>query len=87
MHSLLGSSAGGMSRSRSLLEKNNFVHGAQAINHIFTDSGIFGLTVEGPGSHSQELMSVVTEELNGLKHHIDDAELSRAKNILKMSVL
>lgn len=32
-------------------------------------------------------MSVLTEELNNLKNPIDEVELNRAKNILKMNVL
>jgi len=32
-------------------------------------------------------MSVLTEELNGLKNPIDETELNRAKNILKMNIL
>lgn len=45
------------------------------------------MTIEGPGSHSQELMMVLLEELNRLKEPISDQELARAKNILKMNVL
>lgn len=70
-----------------LLSKHNFVDGASALNSHFTDSGLFGMTIEGPGSHAQELMSLVVEELNQLKNPIDEVELNRAKNILKMNVL
>jgi len=45
------------------------------------------MTIEGPGSHSQELMSLVTETLSDLKNPIDEIELNRAKNVLKMNVL
>lgn len=70
-----------------LMQKHNFVDGASALNNHFSDSGLFGMSIEGPGSHSQELMSVLTEELNNLKNPIDEVELNRAKNILKMNVL
>ena len=70
-----------------LMQKHNFVDGASAINSHFSDSGLFGMTIEGPGSHSQELMSLLVEELNALKNPIDETELNRAKNILKMNVL
>jgi processing peptidase subunit alpha len=70
-----------------LMQKYNFVDGASAVNSHFSDSGLFGMTIEGPGSHSQELMSVLVEELNNLKNSIDDVELNRAKNILKMNIL
>ena len=70
-----------------LMQKHSFVDGASAINSHFTDSGLFGMTIEGPGSHSQELMSLLLEELNRLREPIDEVELNRAKNILKMNVL
>ena len=70
-----------------LMQKHNFVDGASALNSHFSDSGLFGMTIEGPGSHSKELMSLVTDELNALKAPIDEVELNRAKNILKMNVL
>merc|ERR1719446_1631840 len=70
-----------------MMQKNPFVDGASALNHHFTDSGLFGITVEGSGSHSQDLMNLAIEELNGLKEPIDEVELNRAKNILKMNIL
>ena len=70
-----------------LMQKNNFVDGASAINSHFSDSGLFGITIEGSGSHSQELMNLAIEELANLKAPIDDVELNRAKNILKMNVV
>lgn len=96
MNQLLGSatafSTGGPgkgmhSRTTQLMQKHSFVDSASAVNSHFSDSGLFGLTVEGPGSHSKELMSVLTDELNRLKTHIDETELNRAKNILKMNIL
>lgn len=70
-----------------LMQQHDFIDSASSINNHFTDSGMFGITVEGPGSHSAELMSVALEELNRLKEPIPDVELARAKNILKMNVL
>jgi len=70
-----------------MMQRHTFIDGASALNHHFSDSGLFGMTIEGPGSHSQELMSVLTEELNNLKNPIDEVELNRAKNVLKMNVL
>jgi processing peptidase subunit beta len=69
------------------MQKNNFVDSASAINSHFSDSGLFGLQIEGPGSHSAELMNVLVEELNQLREPIPEQELARAKNILKMNVL
>lgn len=70
-----------------LMQKNPYVDGASGIVHHFTDTGLFGITIEGSGSHSQDLMSLCVEELNALKEPIDEVELNRAKNILKMNVL
>merc|ERR1719199_1436660 len=79
MNQLLGASP--------VMQSNNFVDGTSPVNVNFSDSGLFGLTIEGPGSHSQELMTTVTEELNSLRTTIDDAALNRAKNNLKMNIL
>uniref|UniRef100_A0A7S3JFI2 Peptidase M16 C-terminal domain-containing protein n=1 Tax=Euplotes harpa TaxID=151035 RepID=A0A7S3JFI2_9SPIT len=68
-------------------QAHSFVDRAYVTNSHFTDSGIFGLTVQGPGSHSTDLMSVVLEELNELRSGISDEELVMAKNRLKMSIL
>lgn len=45
------------------------------------------MNIEGPGSHSADLLSVMLEEMNRLREPIPDAELNRAKNILKMNIL
>jgi predicted Zn-dependent peptidase len=97
MNTLIGSatafSSGGPGKGMycraitNMMQKNDFVDSASCINSHFTDSGLFGMTIEGPGSHSQELMSVLLEEMNRLKEPIPDQELARAKNILKMNVL
>lgn len=70
-----------------MMQQHAFLNSASAINSHFTDSGLFGMTVEGPASHSAELLSVMVEELNRLREPIPDAELNRAKNILKMNIL
>lgn len=94
--SLLGSTdalsrgrAGNGTLARSIThlgQEHSFVDRAYVTNAHFSDSGIFGLTVEGPGSHSQEIMEVLLEELNELRDHITDEELVRAKNRLKMNI-
>lgn len=97
MNTLLGSatafSSGGPGKGMysrtvtNLMQGHNFVDSASAINTHFTDSGLFGLQIEGPGSHSSELMSALLEELNSLREPIPETELNRAKNILKMNIL
>jgi len=70
-----------------MMQQNDFVDSATTINSHFTDSGLFGIQVEGPGSHSAELLGVAMEELAKLREPIQDHELNRAKNILKMNVM
>ena len=70
-----------------LMQQYDFVDSAACINSHFTDSGLFGMQIEGPGSHSAELMQVMLQELHRLREPIPDQELARAKNILKMNVL
>ena len=64
-----------------------FVDEVQSFNNNFSDSGLFGITVEGAGSHSQDLLKVTMEELSSLKDRISDEELAKAKNKLKMNIL
>lgn len=97
MNTLIGSatafSSGGPGKGMycravtNMMQRNDFVDSASCINSHFTDSGLFGIQVEGPGSHSADLLNVAVDELNRLKEPISDVELNRAKNILKMNVL
>jgi len=97
MNTLIGSatsfSSGGPGKGMycraitNLMQRHNFVDSASSLNNHFTDSGLFGMSIEGPGSHSQDLMAVLLDELNRLKEPIPDEELTRAKNILKMNIL
>ena len=70
-----------------LMQQYDFVDSASCINSHFTDSGLFGINIQGPGSHSADLLNVAVEELAKLKEPIHEMELNRAKNILKMNVL
>lgn len=88
MSELLGDSNTPHSRAHSnVASRNNFVDAARAINHHFTDTGLFGFQIQGAGTNSADLCSVLLEELNGLKDTISDEELNRAKNNLKMSLI
>ena len=97
MNTLLGSatafSAGGPGKGMycraitNLMGRYGFIEGASAISSHFTDSGLFGLNIQGPSSHAVELMYVTVDELNKLKNKISDEELNRSKNILKMNIL
>jgi mitochondrial-processing peptidase subunit alpha len=39
-----------------LMQRYAFVDGAGALNHVFSDSGLFGMNIEGPASHSKDLL-------------------------------
>ena len=69
------------------MQQFNFVDSASSINSHFTDSGLFGINVTGPGAHSADLLYAAREILHGLRQNISEVELNRAKNILKMQVL
>ncbi len=87
MNTLIGNSAQGKNRAYNLVKNSNFVDSVQSINNHFSDSGLFGITIEGAGSHSSDLLNVGIEELSKLKDRISDEELARAKNVLKMNIL
>jgi hypothetical protein len=49
------------SRNGALAGSLNCVDGASSLNTSYSDSGLFGMSIEGAGSHSQELMSHLTD--------------------------
>jgi len=55
------------SRAVNLMKKNTFINSVSGINNHFTDSGLFGLNIQGAGSHSHDLMNIGLEELSRLK--------------------
>lgn len=69
------------------MQRYAFVESAGAINSIFSDSGMFGMMIEGPSQHGRDLMFLALQELHLLREPIPDEELSRARNILKMNIL
>ena len=87
MNTLLGNSSEGKNRAYNVTKQNNFVDHVQSLNHHFSDNGIFGIQIQGAGSHSQDLLSVALEELSNLRNKVGDEELARAKTKLKMQVL
>lgn len=91
MDELVGSahafSAGNSGRAHDAVKANGFLDGIDAINSNFTDSGLFGIKVQGAGSHSQDLFQVAMSTLDGLRQPVDEVELARAKNALKMNFL
>jgi len=88
MNTLIGNSDQSLrNRAHARVRNTNYVDSVQSINNHFSDNGLFGISVTGAGSHSQELLSVALEELSNLRNTVSDAELARAKNSTKMNVL
>jgi predicted Zn-dependent peptidase len=97
LNTLLGSSSsfstGGPGKgmhartTKNLLNKLHYVDSANAINFNFSDSGLFGLSVNGPSSNSNDLLNALVGELKGLTDKIDGQEIERAKNITKSNIL
>jgi predicted Zn-dependent peptidase len=91
MDELVGSaqafSAGNFGRAHEAVKNNGFLDGCDAINSNFTDTGLFGIKVNGAGSHSQDLFQVAMTMLDSMRNPIDEVELARAKNALKMNFL
>ena len=91
MDELIGSaqafSSGNFGRSHEAVKNNGFLDGCDAINSSFTDTGLFGIKVNGAGSHSQDLFQVAMTMLVSMRNPIDEVELARAKNALKMNFL
>ncbi len=70
-----------------LMQRHNFIESASSINTHFGDTGLFGLSLNGPGKNVKDLTLVGLEELHKLRIKISDEELNRAKNILKINIL
>ena len=70
-----------------LMRDNDFVDSSSAINSHFTDSGLFGMSIEGPGSHSAELLSTMLEQLNSLREPIPDGQLAKVLSTPRYSSL
>ena len=68
-------------------KKHTFVDRAHGFSNHFSDNGIFGMSIEGAGSHSSQLLGLTLETLNGLKNKVSDEDLSLVKNQLKMNIL
>jgi len=91
MDELIGSahafSSGNSGRAHDAVKANGFLDGIDAINSNFTDTGLFGIKVNGAGSHSQDLFQVAMSALDSLRQPIGEVELACAKNALKMNFL
>ncbi|CDW73099.1 peptidase m16 inactive domain containing protein [Stylonychia lemnae] len=70
-----------------MMQKYEMIIEAGAINNHYADSGLFGLSITGNSIQYETLLRVICEEMQNLSKPIQDIELLRAKNILKMNVL
>lgn len=70
-----------------LMQRHSFIESANSINSHFGDTGLFGLSLNGPGQNVKSLALVGLEEMHKLRLKITDEELNRAKNILKINIL
>ncbi|OAD75332.1 hypothetical protein PHYBLDRAFT_123845 [Phycomyces blakesleeanus NRRL 1555(-)] len=76
-----------------VLNQHYWVESCQAFNHCYTDSGLFGIAGSCRPEYTNALVEVMCRELDsigrsdGNNQRVTDAELSRAKNQLKSSLL
>ena len=91
MNQILGSakafSKENSGRASGVIQSNEFVDSFHGVNSHFSDTGLFGVSVEGAGSHSADLLKVAIDQLDRLRQPINEQELARAKNALKMNFL
>lgn len=72
---------------RDILRSKYYISTCESVNAHFTDSGLFGFNFTGNSSHGKQMVEDMINTFNGFRVKIEDAELSRAKNILKRSIL
>ena len=70
-----------------LMQKYAFIDSANSKNLVFTDSGLFGMSITGSADHTKDILYLCLQELHRLREKINDVELERAKSILKMNIL
>lgn len=97
LHTLMGGggsfSAGGPGKGmysrlyRNVLNRYEWVQSATAFNTAYSDSGLFGIVAQSDPAHAGDLVAVMCRELAGMATTIDDADLARAKNQTRSSVL
>jgi processing peptidase subunit alpha len=64
-----------------------WVLSAKCDAHLYNDAGLFALSGTTEASQAESLVAVLIEELQSLTGSYSDAEVSRAKNMLKGQVL
>jgi len=72
--------------SQNVLSKQG-VSSVQAVHHNYSDGGIFAVIGKVSRDQTQDFVKSVTQEYHSLTSNIPEAEITRAKNALKTSVL
>lgn len=71
MNQLLGSAKAfnksNSGRASEVIRSNEFVDSFHGVNSHFSDTGIFGVNIEGAGSHSADLLKVALNQLDKLR--------------------
>jgi processing peptidase subunit alpha len=72
---------------RNVLAQYGEVKTCVAFNHMYRDSGLFGIFTSATGASAEQLTGVALRELDLVAKGVSDEALSRAKNQLKGQVL
>lgn len=60
---------------KNLMWQYNFVESAGGFNSHFTDTGLFGINLQGPSSKARDLTYLAMTEMHRLREKIPDEEL------------
>jgi len=72
---------------QNILNRFPFVASANVFNSFYNTTGVFGLYGAAPATEMGSLVAGLVDEAKKMKGAISDVELSRAKNMLKASLL
>ncbi|XP_018019115.1 mitochondrial-processing peptidase subunit alpha-like, partial [Hyalella azteca] len=70
-----------------VLNKHHWIHNAVAVNHAYSDCGLFCILASAHPSHLHDLTGVLTRELVAMSNAVTTDELQRAKTQLQSMVL
>lgn len=75
-----------------VLNQHGFVESCVAFNHSYTDSGLFGISASCLPGHTSAMLDIMCQQLHALTldrgfSRLQDAEVQRAKNQLRSSLL
>ncbi|KAK9811331.1 hypothetical protein WJX72_002016 [[Myrmecia] bisecta] len=70
-----------------VLNQHGWMHNCTAFNSLYNDTGIVGIFATAQSSHADEMVGVITKELQAITKAVPEEELTRAKNAAVASVL